>query len=212
MPLNDLETEDEYIPTRAARRRWRRQESKRRLDAPFEDALSEPDSGASSPQTPRARTPTQSAPYTLQSDDQPTLSEPLLAAIGRVWDLEQTANSDDDPPPFCTLPDPSNLGQVAEYASLLLDVFSRVKPVDDSQLTTVQTRLIATALTSVLAITQQLRVLAVSANEPLEPLPAAHDDALSIYSGCVVCYSRLADMLLMPCRHLTLCEVCVESA
>jgi len=33
------------------------------------------------------------------------------------------------------------------------------------------------------------------------------DPALSPYSGCIICYSVVADALLMPCRHLVLCLV-----
>lgn len=66
------------------------------------------------------------------------------------------------------------------------------------------------ALTSVLEITQQLRVLDVAADTPLDLLPVTDDPALTGYLGCIVCYARVADMLLMPCRHLTLCEVLVD--
>lgn len=204
----------QFIPTRAAKRRWRRQACERRRlehELTMSEAEAEPSSGVSPSQTPRARTPTQSASSRLQSDNRPAVNGSLLAAIEQVWELEQTADTDNDRPPFSAPSDPSNLSQVAEHASLLLDIFSRVKPVDDRQLTAVQKRLITTALASVLTITQQLRILEVSANEPLNALLDAHDDALNVYSGCVVCYARVADMLMMPCRHLTLCEVCAGS-
>lgn len=66
------------------------------------------------------------------------------------------------------------------------------------------------ALISVLELTRWLRVLQAaedSEDEGLEPLPVQDDPALSVYAGCVVCFAAVADMLLMPCRHLTLCEV-----
>lgn len=172
------------------------------------------------------RTPTQSTLDDPQSDERPqespTLNPAIVALIERVWNLEiisqnrDTAqgsdpniHSKDDDPLLSEALDTSDLGQAAEHASLLLDVFSRVKPVDDRQITTVQKRLITTALTSVLGITRQLRVLSVSANEPLESLPMAGDAELKVDAGCIVCYERIADRVLMPCRHLTLCEVCI---
>lgn len=176
----------------------------------------------SSPDT----TPTQSTLGDPQRDERPqessTLNPAIVALIERVWNLEiisqnrDTAqgsdpniHSKDDDPLLSEVLDTSDLGQAAEHASLLLDVFSRVKPVDDRQITTVQKRLITTALTSVLGITRQLRVLTVSANEPLESLPMADDADLKVDAGCIVCYERIADRVLMPCRHLTLCEVCI---
>lgn len=147
-------------------------------------------------------------PRDHEPETPPAISRRVLAAIERVWDLEQ------NPDPDCNIddwdianPNESKIGRAAEHAALLLDVFSRVKPVDDSQLTTVQKGLIAKALSSILEITQHIRVLAATASIPLEPLPVADDPALSVYLGCVVCYARVSDMLMMPCRHLTLCEV-----
>lgn len=136
----------------------------------------------------------------------------MLDRIERIWDLERNADNGDNPDWDIADLDignsnPSKIGRAAERASLLLDLFCYVKPVDDNQLTVVQNGLITKALTSVLEITQFLRVLAVTEDRPLGPLPVTDDPELSVYSGCVVCYARVAEILLMPCRHLTLCEV-----
>lgn len=135
----------------------------------------------------------------------------MLAAIDRVWDLEVNPDSD------CTIddwdtanPNPSKIGRAAEHAALLLDVFGRVKPVDDTHLTPVQKGLVTKALSSVLEITQEMQLLAVQADGPLERLPVAVDPELSVDLGCVVCYARISNMLLMPCCHLALCDVCAD--
>lgn len=208
------------VPTPYSARKPKRKQKrkqKRWQDAPEFD----PQPTVEQP-TPSTATPAPEEPQGGESSQTvPTLSPALINAIEQIWCLEQSigaaqnSNSDiydwgGNTPPFSIASTPLNLGQTAEHASLLLDVFSRVKPVDDRQLTVVQKRLVTTALTSVLSITRQLRLLAVSANEPLEllePLPVGDDIALKIDVGCVVCYERVADMVLMPCRHLTLCEV-----
>lgn len=190
---------------RAARRRWRRHALQRELISQKWIATH----GAYSPET---QTP---VPQSGENTPTPTgqgLEPRRLAAVERVWELEQrpdapsTSVTDWDR----TDPDPTDLGGTAEYAAVLLDVFSRVKPVDDTQLMGVHRRLVGKALISVLELTRRLRVLQVAEDgedEGLQPLPVQDDPALSVYAGCVVCYAEVADMLLMPCRHLTLCEV-----
>lgn len=135
-----------------------------------------------------------------------------MAAVERVWELERrpdapsTGFTDWD----VAGPVSDDLGATADYAALLLDVFSRVKPVDDAQLMAVHRRLVDKALVSVLEITRCLRVIESAGDqvdEGLQPLPLPDDPALCVYAGCVVCYAVVADMLLMPCHHLILCEV-----
>lgn len=101
-------------------------------------------------------------------------------------------------------PDPTNLVANALHASLLLSTFARFSPPPINAVTPAQQTLLTTALGSLLAITRQLRICA---DDHLDPLPVADDVALRPDSGCVVCYTRVADMVLMPCWHLTLCEV-----
>ncbi|TNJ28272.1 Zinc finger, C3HC4 type (RING finger) domain-containing protein [Giardia muris] len=45
--------------------------------------------------------------------------------------------------------------------------------------------------------------------------PGALDDAFckvedEIVDGCVVCLSRRKDAVILPCRHLVVCEVCAD--
>lgn len=202
--LNYLNLQGIPIPP-AARRRWRRQAFLREQRSQDEWIAND---GANSPRT---QTP---APQSgANTPTGPRLEPRQLAAVERVWELEQRPDA-----PSSSFdnwdsanPDFSDLGGTADYAALLLDVFSRVKPVDDTQLMAVHRQLVGKALISVLEITRRLRVLEAAADddEGLEPLPVPDEPALSVYSGCVVCYAAVADILLMPCRHLTLCEVCM---
>lgn len=128
----------------AARRRWRRRARLRELEEEelaSTSILSEQQPVSSS----GAATRTQFAESDDSIDTPPTPSRRVLAAMERVWDLERTTghslncNIDDWD---IANPNPSKLGRAAEHASLVLDVFCRVKPVDDNQLTQVQKGLI----------------------------------------------------------------------
>lgn len=150
-----------------------------------------------------------------RSTTTPAGSSADIAALERTWDLASPpdpASSVDDSTTdsaFDTAtPDSSDLAGTARHAARLLDAFSRTSlPPVVVGITTVQKRLLTTVLTSVLTLTREARVQAALANESLEALPVAEDVALRPDSACVVCYARLAEMVLMPCWHLTLCEV-----
>lgn len=179
----------------ATRRRWRRRAQRERAEEQTSPVPQSISAGSE------------------ESEDSETSPEPsrrVLAAIEQVWELEQNPGTDGSIDDWDTADrNLSKIGRAAEHAAVLLDVFARVKPVDDNQLTIVQKGLVTKALSSVLEMTQQLRVLAVMADTPLEPLPVPEDPELNVYLGCVVCYARVCDMLLMPCCHLALCEVCM---
>lgn len=205
--LNYLNLQGIQVP-HAARRRWRRQALHRERCSQEEWIATE---GAS-----ERRTPTPPPKVVDENDISAPFEPRLVATVGRVWELQRTPgaapNSIGDWDG--TAPDPADLAQAADYAALLLDVFSRVKPVNDTQLAPVHKELVEKALISVLGIKRRLRVIEVSEDgndQGLEPMPVPEEPSLSVYSGCVVCYAAVSDILLVPCHHLTLCEVCLAS-
>lgn len=126
----------------------------------------------------------------------------VIGALERTWRPLPFAGPEldtwVDPTPISTdllttSPDPTNLVAIALHTSLLLDAFVRISPAPIDAVTTTQQSLLSTALTSLLAITRQLHIVA---------------DVGSLQEGgCVVCYARAADTVLVPCWHLALCEV-----
>lgn len=201
--LNYLNLRGIPVPP-AARRRWRRQAQRR-------ERISQAEWIA----THEASSPIAQTPDAESVVDKPIvegLHPRRLAVVERVWELERRPNA-----PFASSTDwdaespvSDDLGATATYAALLLDVFSRVKPVDDAQLAGVHRRLVDKALVSVMEITRRLRVLECAGertDDGIDPLLLPHDPELNVYAGCVVCFAAVADVLLMPCRHLMLCEV-----
>lgn len=186
--LTTLLNEGIQVPP-AARRRWRRQALQRERSAQLEWIATD---GASE----------------RYEEIQPPFAPRLVATVERVCELRQTPSAaskilgDWDG----TAPDPGDLAQAADYAALLLEVFSRLRPVDDAKLETVHKELVAKAFVSVLEITRRLRALEASPDAGREEL---EEPSLNIYSGCSVCYAAVANVLLIPCAHLALCEVCV---
>lgn len=133
-----------------------------------------------------------------------------ITALERTWtDSVPAAIVTDfwatDPDLLFSVPNPSNMSETALHASLLLATFAYDNPTPD--VTPAQRELLTDALKSVLTITRQIRVHSALVNDILDPLPVDDDVALRPDSGCVVCYERVADMVLMPCSHLTVCEV-----
>lgn len=105
-----------------------------------------------------------------------------------------------------TATDLSNLGETARHASRLLEAFSASStPPMAGSLSSTQQRLLAAALSSILAITPGHRTDGAPQTNPL-PLPV--DLAMRPDATCVVCYERLANTVLVPCWHLVLCAVC----
>lgn len=203
--LNYLNLQGIPVP-RAARRRWRRQAHRRELNSQLEWIAT--DGAADGASTPRAPSPI--APSRTDESIEPR----RMAAVERVWELEHRPDAPSTQPTDWDVAGPSfdDLGATADFASLLLDVFSRVKPVDDNQLTAVHTQLVTKALVAVLELTKHVRRLdaaAGRADDGMRPLPLPDDPALSVNAACVVCYAAVADRLLMPCRHLALCAVCI---
>lgn len=111
------------------------------------------------------------------------------------------------PPPVSLPALPAELDhrKLAEDASILLELFSKTAPdsTDDYN-----QQLIATAFESIAQIDRHYRVLAAALNGVGNAAQKrAGNDDLSIDAGCIVCYSEVADTVLLPCHHLVLCSV-----
>ncbi|KAL0634517.1 hypothetical protein Q9L58_006535 [Maublancomyces gigas] len=99
--------------------------------------------------------------------------------------------------------------KLAEDASILLELFSKTAPdsTDDCN-----QQLIATAFESIAQIHRHYRVLAAAQNGVGNAAQKrVENDDLSIDAGCIVCYSEVADTVLLPCHHLVLCSFCCET-
>lgn len=169
------------------------------------------------------RTPARSRRGNLRSTSNqpatpPAGSQAEISALERSWALlpprDPTTVIDAggaDLALFSIAADPVNISDLARHTSRLADAFSHgASPAVPGAISAVQQRLLTAALTSILALTREVRVHAALENEALEPLPVADDVALRPNSACVVCYVRLADMVLMPCWHLVLCWVWIN--
>lgn len=108
-------------------------------------------------------------------------------------------------PPLQLLSSPSNLAQIAADASILLELFSNTKPDDDNGINDEQREMISGALEGVLKIHTVIRIVAARQNGS-EAVMETEDTKVD--AGCIICYTRVADTVLVPCGHLVLCIVC----
>lgn len=132
-----------------------------------------------------------------------------------TWDFENNIRSwvgDDDlssdveaptAPPATDTRKPTSIGQVAEDASVLLEIFSRTKPKDDSEIDQEHKQMIDDAFNHILQIKERFRIMAIESKMP----PTLASDDMKVDAGCIICYSYIADTVLMPCKHLALCTV-----
>ncbi|KAL0639023.1 hypothetical protein Q9L58_001904 [Maublancomyces gigas] len=147
------------------------------------------------------------------SEQRQAMSTPsgLVAAVEQAGELQQTRGEASkiighwDGP----APDPEDLGRAADYAAHLLELFMRVKPADDAQIGTEHKELLVRVMSSLPGMTRRIQALELGTDGDGE---RQKSPSLIIPSGCAVCYSAVADMALMPCGHLALCEVCVVFA
>lgn len=135
----------------------------------------------------------------------------LVPAVERDSALQQTPGEASDVIGGWdgTAPDLGDLGQAADHVAQLLELFSRVKPADDAKIEPVHKELIAKAWKSMMVITQRIQALELGTDGDGEGEKAP---SLIINSACAVCYDVVANMVLIPCAHLGLCEVCVVLA
>lgn len=106
-----------------------------------------------------------------------------------------------------------DLAQAAEDASVLLELFSKTKPRNNEEISDEHKQMIDNAFESILKIRREFRVMAARKNESLgsfEP-PASETEDTKSDSECIICYDQIADTVLLPCKHLVLCNVCALS-
>lgn len=105
-----------------------------------------------------------------------------------------------------------DLRKIADEASVLLELFSKTQPADDGDIKDEHRQLIDSASRIIFKIQQNFRVIDARKGEnitALEP-PISNTDDMKVDIGCIICYSQVADVLLLPCKHLVLCMVCVS--
>lgn len=94
----------------------------------------------------------------------------------------------------------NDLSRRAEDASVLLELFAKSSPRTDPEYRS----MMDSVLENVVDIHRQLRITSPRAGDEAEV------EDTKVESGCIVCYSRIADTVLMPCKHLVLCDVSVR--
>ena len=122
-------------------------------------------------------------------------SQPALASRPPTPPMPQSRSSSASPPP--------NPYALAEEASVLLEVFCQ--SLNENADLTQHKDLIKGARDNVNKIWDT-----VWGGESKGPARPSHDDkdpALMVYSGCVICYSAVAETVLLPCNHFVLCLV-----
>lgn len=97
----------------------------------------------------------------------------------------------------------NNTARTAKDASRLLRRFSRIFPHDNS---TTPESVFNDAFAKLLSIQKQYRLKAAQENEPLSPLEMELKE-LNIDASCIICYTRIADTVVIPCGHLSICSV-----
>lgn len=108
-----------------------------------------------------------------------------------------------DPP--AAAPTPLNLSKAAEDASVLLELFSKTKPANNKDISREQRVMINTALEGIKKIHRELRVLAAE-SEGTDDGGEAEVDTM-VDAACIICYTDIADTVVLPCGHLILCRV-----
>lgn len=94
---------------------------------------------------------------------------------------------------------PQDLRKLAEDASVLLELYSKTAlDTDDSN-----RQLITSAFASVTTLNRHHRILAFGGVQK-----SPENDDFTLDAACIICYSEVADTVLVPCHHLVLCGVC----
>lgn len=96
---------------------------------------------------------------------------------------------------------PVTLNQLAENASILLDLFSQGSH-DNDIVSDEHHTIITNATAGVLAINARLR----QANQRARPREEVVPEP-----DCIICFAECADTLFMPCKHMVVCTVRISS-
>ncbi|KAF8418150.1 hypothetical protein EV426DRAFT_620017 [Tirmania nivea] len=103
---------------------------------------------------------------------------------------------------------------LAEEASVLLEVFCQSFNEDAASADHTQNRdLIKGALDNVNKVWDTLwggETKGTGDENCVQSQWADDDPSLMVYSGCVICYSAVAETVLLPCNHLVLCVECCD--
>lgn len=140
---------------------------------------------------------------------EPRLSNPQI-------NLDQNPPSSPNPRARVARPEsptaPINLREIADEASVLLELFSKTQSADDGDIKDEHRQLIDSALEIILKIQKNFQAVDArkGGNITIVQPPVSNTDDMKVDIGCIVCYSHVADVLLMPCKHLVLCMVCVS--
>lgn len=130
----------------------------------------------------------------------PRVFAPRTSLQQGEWRSRSSSPSSDSDPSATPQPPPSRapvpLKEIAEDASVLLELFSRTVPTDDSAIGAESQVLISSAAAGIAAI--QMRFWRM--NRQLECRAGGEAD-------CIVCFEERADRLFMPCKHLVVCSV-----
>ncbi|KAH8151498.1 uncharacterized protein LAJ45_04119 [Morchella importuna] len=105
-----------------------------------------------------------------------------------------------------------DLSQAAEDASAFLTIFSRTRLGDNERFGREHQELVGNALTVILEIQRDLRLRDAVAGreEGAWPWPEGLT-GLTVNAECLICYSEIVNIVLLPCGHLILCESCCDT-
>lgn len=145
----------------------------------------------------RTQIPPQAQP-TTPSRQGDTAAPPVVTQAAQRTEL-RSAPSDNS-----ILPPPVSLKQLAEDASVLLELFSRSSPDNEDNMGSEHHTMISSAATAICAIQARFRQMAAGTNQPFtESFDGARE------ADCIICYSESADRVFGPCHHLVVCTVCI---
>lgn len=103
------------------------------------------------------------------------------------------------------------LAKLAEEASAVLDLFSKQQEKDEDIQPEYQ-KMVDTALDAVSKIHRQLRVIVARKDTGMSSGEhESKEDETKRDSTCIICYNHMANVLLVPCHHLSLCMVCATT-
>lgn len=127
---------------------------------------------------------------------------------GTAPDAESDEPKWEQPPsgvmdPIVSAPPPIDMSQIADDVSVLLELFSKTKPANNSDIGIEHKEMIDTALGGIMKRHRELRVLA--AGRDGGGLEAEVNIGVDV--TCIICYAEIVDTAILPCGHLVLFTV-----